>query len=195
MSKVEDRGSPETPRADTPRTPAEPSRSYVALLDGGKREERMEVSEGERGVYAVRVNGKTRRVDALRLDHGTVSLIVDGQSYAVELEPSGESKLNVLVKDSLFTMEVLDEKRLRMRRASGRFSVEGKVTLVAPMPGKVVKILAKVGDTVKEGQGLIVVEAMKMENELKSPKSGKVTDIFVKEGQPVEGGAKLAAVE
>jgi biotin carboxyl carrier protein len=63
------------------------------------------------------------------------------------------------------------------------------------MPGKVVKILVAMGDEVKEGQGLMVVEAMKMENEMKSPKAGKIVELHVKEGQTVEGNAKLCAVE
>ena len=82
-----------------------------------------------------------------------------------------------------------------MRRAAGGFTVEGKQILASPMAGKVVKVLAKVGDEVRAGQGLVVVEAMKMENELKSPKSGKLVELSAVEGQAVEGGAKLAVVE
>jgi biotin carboxyl carrier protein len=63
------------------------------------------------------------------------------------------------------------------------------------MPGKVVKVLVKLGDEVKEGQGLVVVEAMKMENELKSPKAGKVVELLAKEGSTVENNAKLVVVE
>jgi biotin carboxyl carrier protein len=63
------------------------------------------------------------------------------------------------------------------------------------MPGKVVKVLVALGDEVKEGQPLVVVEAMKMENEMKSPRDGKVVELHVREGQTVEGNAKLCAVE
>jgi biotin carboxyl carrier protein len=62
------------------------------------------------------------------------------------------------------------------------------------MPGKVVRVLVKQGDQVQEGQGLLVVEAMKMENELKSPRAGVVKELHAQEGQPVEAGAKLAVV-
>ncbi len=82
-----------------------------------------------------------------------------------------------------------------MRRAAGRFTVEGRQVLASPMPGKVVRVLKKVGDAVSEGEGVVVVEAMKMENEIRSPKDGKVVEVLVREGQAVEGNARLAAVE
>ncbi len=75
------------------------------------------------------------------------------------------------------------------------FSVSGKVVVTAPMPGKVVRVLVTPGAQVAEGQGLVVVEAMKMENELKSPKAGTVIEVFAKEGSTVEANAKLLTVE
>jgi biotin carboxyl carrier protein len=168
--------------------------TYVALLDGGKREQSIGVKQLGPGVYEVKIGEETHRVDAFRHDYGTVSLIVDTQSYSVQLDQR-ESGVRVHIRDSIFPLEILDEKRLRMRRAAGKFTVEGRQTMTAPMPGKVVKILAKVGDEVREGQGIVVIEAMKMENEMKSPKDGKVVEIHVQEGQAVEGNAKLAAVE
>ncbi len=168
--------------------------SYVALLDGGKREETVQVGQVEPGVYEVRIGEVVRRVDAYKHDGGTISLIVDTASYTVTLDQRG-TLVNVRTRDQLFPIEILDERRLRMRRAAGKFTVEGKQTLTAPMPGKVVKVLVAVGDEVVEGQGLVVVEAMKMENEMKSPRDGKVVEIHVREGQAVENGAKLASVE
>jgi biotin carboxyl carrier protein len=81
-----------------------------------------------------------------------------------------------------------------MHKAGGKFSLEGPQRVDAPMPGKIVRVLVKEGDAVEEGQGLVVVEAMKMENELKSPKAGVVRELHAQEGQPVEAGAKLAVV-
>jgi biotin carboxyl carrier protein len=167
---------------------------YVALLDGGRREETIQVSQEGPGIYQVQIAGKVHRVDAFRHDYGTISLLVDTQSYSVQLD-QGATEVKVHVRDSSYRLEILDERRLRMRRAAGKFTVEGRQTLSAPMPGKVVKVLAKVGDEVKEGQGLLVIEAMKMENEMKSPKDGKVVELPVAEGQTVEGGAKVAVVE
>jgi biotin carboxyl carrier protein len=103
--------------------------------------------------------------------------------------------VNVLVRGQVSRVDVADERRLRLRAGSAGFSVEGKQVINAPMPGKVVKVLVKQGDEVKEGQGLVVVEAMKMENELKSPKAGKVVELLAKEGTTVENNAKLVVVE
>jgi biotin carboxyl carrier protein len=168
--------------------------TYVALLDGGRREERIEVTPGGPGIYEVRIGGKVHRVDAFRHDYGTISMLVDTESYSVQLEEL-DPAVKVHVRGSTYALEVLDERRLRMRRTAGRFTFEGKQTITAPMPAKVVKVLARPGEAVREGQVVVVVEAMKMENELTSPKEGTVSAILVVEGQAVEGGAKLAIVE
>jgi biotin carboxyl carrier protein len=167
---------------------------YVALLDGGRREETIEVQPDGPGVYEVRLGGQTYRVDAFRHDYGTVSLLVDTESYSVQLD-QGDTTVKVWIRGDAYPLEILDERRLRMRRAAGKFTAHGKQVVASPMPGKVVKVLAKLGDEVREGQGLVVVEAMKMENELRSPKSGKLVQLSAVEGQAVEGGAALAVVE
>jgi biotin carboxyl carrier protein len=92
-------------------------------------------------------------------------------------------------------VDVADERTVRLRAGLSGFSVSGKVVVTAPMPGKVVRILVTPGTEVTEGQGLVVVEAMKMENELRSPKAGKVLEVFAKEGSTVEANAKLLSVE
>jgi len=168
--------------------------TYVALLDGGKREESIDVKLLRPGVYEVKIGEKVHVVDAFKLDYGTLNIIVDTESYSVQLDQRA-TEVKVHLRDSVFSLEILDEKRLRMRRAAGKFTVEGRQVLATPMPGKVVKVLRKVGDEVKEGEGVVVVEAMKMENDIKSPKDGKVVEILVQEGQAIEGGARLAVVE
>jgi biotin carboxyl carrier protein len=168
--------------------------SYVALLDGGRREEKVEVRPLAPGIFEVRIGDRVRRVDAWRHDHGTLSLLVDGRSWSATLDER-DPAIHVRVRDSVFPIEILDERHLRLRRAAGQFTLEGKQTVTAPMPGKVVKILAGIGTEVAEGQPLLVIEAMKMENELRSPRAGKVVELHVKEGQTVEGNARLCAVE
>lgn len=167
---------------------------YYANLPGQKDPQPLEVEHLGGSRYAVTLDGKRHEVDAAHPEPGALSLLVDGESYAVELEDVGE-QVRVVVRDEVYTLDIADERKLRMRQASAGASTEGKQVMRAPMPGKVVKILAAVGSDVAEGQGLIVVEAMKMENELKSPKAGKLVEVFVKEGQAVEGGANLCTVE
>jgi biotin carboxyl carrier protein len=169
--------------------------TYVALLDKGTREETVEVKEAGPGLFEVTLRGKTRTVDAFRTDLGIFSLLVDGASYTATLDQRNSQVIVKIRGRSSFPVEILDERRLRMRRAAGKFTVEGRQLVTAPMPGKLVKVLVKPGDKVTTGQGILVVEAMKMENELKSPKDGVVTEVFAKEGQTVEGNAKLCAIE
>ena len=115
-------------------------------------------------------------------------------SHHVEFDEVGDEVL-VQVGGQAARIDVADERRLRLRAGKAGFSVEGKQLIAAPMPGKVLKVLVKLGDEVKEGQGLVVVEAMKMENELKSPKAGKVVELPAREGTAVEINAKLVVVE
>jgi len=168
--------------------------TYVALLDGGKREVGVEVRMLGPGLYEVVIGGRARRVDAFRHDSGTVSLLVDTASYSVQLDERG-TEVRVHLGDSVFPVDILDERRLRMRRGTGKVTVDGRQSLAARLPGRVARVLRKVGDDVREGEGVVVLEAMNMENEVKSPKSGRVVEVLVVEGQTVEGGAKLAAVE
>ena len=171
-----------------------PSHRYYASVTGRKEPVTVDLEQGPEGRFLLTLQGKRHEVDALRLEHGAVSMIVDGESYSVEFEER-EDQVIVHVKDQVIRIDVSDERRHRLRMARGGFRAEGKQIITAPMPGKIVKVLVQVGDEVKEGQGLVVVEAMKMENELKSPKAGRVAELFAKEGSTVENNAKLVVVE
>ena len=168
--------------------------AYVALLDGGRREEPIDVRAIGPGTYEVRLRGKVHVVDAFRHDHGTLSLIVDTSSYSAMLDWRGSS-VNVQLGHAALPLELLDERRLRMRRAAGKLTVDGKQTVTAPVPGRVARVLCALGDEVAEGQPLLVLEAMGMENELKSPKDGRVVELHVEPGQAVEGGSNLCAID
>jgi biotin carboxyl carrier protein len=168
--------------------------AYVALLDGGRREETVEVRRLGPGAYEVKVRGRVHVVDAFRHDYGTLSLIVDGKSHSAMLDWR-DATVKVRLRHVVVPLELLDERRLRMRRAAGKFTVEGAQAIAAPMPGRVAKLLVRAGDEVREGQPLVVFEAMKMENELKSPKDGKVVEVLAREGETVEAGTKLCTVE
>jgi biotin carboxyl carrier protein len=167
---------------------------YFAKTKKGTEAEAVDVTPLGEARYAVTYRGVKHELESLVLQHGAVSLIIDGESYAVEFEEAGD-EVKVLVKGQVTRVDVADERKLRLRAAAGGSTLEGKQTIAAPMPGKVVKVFVKVGDEVKEGQGVVVVEAMKMENELKSPKAGKVVEVAAIEGTAVENGARLVVVE
>jgi biotin carboxyl carrier protein len=164
---------------------------YTAIIGGEERI--VEVTPAASG-YRIAIGEQVLAIDAVHLQGYALSLIVGTRSYRCDIEPGKDGRVTVLVGDHVHQLEILDERKLRMRRASGKFSLEGPQRVDAPMPGKVVRVLIKVGDEVQEGQGLVVVEAMKMENELKSPKAGKVTELRAVEGAAVESGAKLAVI-
>lgn len=168
--------------------------AYVALLDGGRREEAVEVRLLEPGVYQVTLRGRTRRVDAFQHDSGTLSLLIDARSHSATIDQRA-TRLEVHLGDAVFPVEILDERRLRMRRAAGKFTVEGRRTLSSRLPARVVRLSRRPGEAVREGQGVLTIEVMGMENEVTSPKDGTVVEVLVQEGQTVEAGAALAAVE
>ena len=165
---------------------------YHAIVDGQER--LIDITARGGGKYRVAIDDRVLEVDAVHLAGSAVSILAGTRSVRCDIEPGKDGKLTVLAGENLFPLELLDERRLRLRDATGKFSLEGPQRIDAPMPGKVVRVLVKAGDEVAEGQGLIVVEAMKMENELKSPKAGKVTELHAIEGQAVESGARLAVV-
>jgi biotin carboxyl carrier protein len=167
---------------------------YLALLDGGQREVAIEVEDDGPGRYQVRLGGRVLRVDAYRHDHGTLSLIVDTASYAATFDERG-AQLRVRVRGTVVPLEILSEARLRMRRAPRTLTVEGRQPLTAPLAGRVLKVLVAPGDTVTQGQPLLVLEALRMENQLRSPRQGTVTGLKVQAGQDVASGELLLSVE
>jgi biotin carboxyl carrier protein len=125
--------------------------------------------------------------DIVEVEPGVYSVILDGASYEVRV---GDSE--IVIDGHRYPFE-LDDPRQWKRPGSGA-GVQGRAAIVAPMPGKIVRVLVAEGDSVEQGQGILVVEAMKMQNELKAPRAGRVTSIAVKAGDGVIAGAVLATV-
>jgi acetyl/propionyl-CoA carboxylase alpha subunit len=135
------------------------------------------------------VDGRPVRVDARLLERGVMSLLVEGRQYRCVLDGDG-----VVIGGRRYGFEMDDPRSLTGRRGAGA-GTEGPRPVKAPMPGRVVRVLVAAGDEVAEGQGVVVIEAMKMQNELKSPKAGRVARVGVALGDTVGSGDVLVVVE
>jgi biotin carboxyl carrier protein len=145
--------------------------------------------------WSGQIDGEPFSVDAMPTARDILSIVEDsGKAYEVKRERALNGELHMLVGSSRYPCEVNDPRSLRTRRA-GAGSTEGPQKIVAPMPGKVVRIIVPEGETVDAGKGVVVVEAMKMQNELKSPKAGKVQKMLISEGSTVNAGDPLAIIE
>lgn len=150
---------------------------------------RVELPAGVSGVMECSVDSRTVTVDARILQPGMLSLLVEGRQYRCVLD--GDV---VTIDGQRVAFAVSDPRSLRGRRGTGA-DAAGPRAVKAPMPGRVVRILAEAGQEVAEHQGVIVIEAMKMQNELKSPKTGRVVRVAVAAGDAVGAGEVLVVVE
>lgn len=150
----------------------------------------VEYKPGERSVT---LDGAPVQVEAQILRPGVLSLVVEGRAWRVVLE-NASSEPAVLVAGERIAYRIDDPRSLKARRARAGGS-DGPKAIKAAMPGRVVRVLAKKGEQVEAHEGVVVIEAMKMQNELKSPKAGKIAELRVKPGDTVVAGDVLAVVE
>lgn len=144
------------------------------------------------GLWTVRVDGESVEADVCFLRPGVLSLLLGGRSHRVVLDAeSPDPILHLGARRIPYRVE--DPRSLRSRRRHG--SADGPVILKAPMPGRIVRVLVEKGQEVAAHQGVLVVEAMKMQNEMKSPREGCVADLRVAPGQTVSSGEILAIIE
>jgi acetyl/propionyl-CoA carboxylase alpha subunit len=155
---------------------------------------RIGLKEVGEGVYEVSLDGRTVHVDAVKSGRMIYSIIEDGRQFEAMVDEKGAHGFDVLLGGRLYHLQAVDE-RTRLLAASARPVASGPQSVAAEMPGKVVKVGVQPGQAVREGQGVVIVEAMKMENEIPSPIDGVVTEIAVSEGDTVEAGALLFTVE
>jgi biotin carboxyl carrier protein len=162
---------------------------YEVNIDG--KDYRVELAKAQ-GSWQCRIDGRALPVNAILARHDVLSILVDGKSYEVQRERTA-SGTYLWIGDSRYLAELRDPRSLRGRKrlAGGE---NGPQKLIAPMPGKVVRVLVPANGEAKAGQGIMVVEAMKMQNEIKSPKNGIVEEI-VAEGTNVNAGDVLAIVK
>ncbi len=174
---------------------------FIANLDGVEHQVNLEPVEDQDNQYVITLDGHAYRVDAHSMLSEIVTTIIDGKSYDIDIEQQNladslDGRLGVRVRGRVVYLEMLDERHKKMKDAQAvRFSEQGLIRVCSPMPGKVLRVMVKEGEVVEEGQGLLVVEAMKMENELKAAKKGVIKELLAKPGAPVEGGALLLTIE
>jgi biotin carboxyl carrier protein len=140
------------------------------------------------------VDGRALAVDFCVLQPGVMSLVVEGRQYRCVLDGDAAAGLAVVVEGRRHEFAVTDPRSLKARRGGGA-GKDGPRPVKAPMPGRVVRVLVVAGDEVVEGQGVVVIEAMKMQNELKSAKAGRVMRVSAEVGETVLQGAVLVVVE
>lgn len=151
-------------------------------------ETEVEIQPDENGILQVRFSGKSFPVEARPLPEGGMTMLVNGESLTAY-----RTGHTLYLSGYQYEIKTDDPLKKELIRSSGFDQREGAV--LAAMPGNVKKILKQEGDPVEAGDGVVVLEAMKMENEMEAPKSGRVRALFVEEGQAVEGGAILFEID
>jgi biotin carboxyl carrier protein len=162
---------------------------YYINIDG--KSYRLELEHGEKS-WRCRLDGREVEMDAVLARPDVLSVIIEGKAYEIKREKTTVD-LHLWVGPVRYAAEVRDPRSLRSRKAAGGDDA-GPKKLIAPMPGKVVRLLVAEKDEVEAGQGIMVVEAMKMQNEIKSPKKGTVQKIVVMEGASVNPADVLAII-
>jgi biotin carboxyl carrier protein len=163
---------------------------YEVTIDG--KNYRLELGRSD-GRWLCRVDNREVQMDAVLARTDVLSLLIEGKAYEVKRERTA-TDLHIWVGPARYAAELRDPRSLRSRRAASGDDA-GPKKLVAPMSGRVVRLLVPEKATVEAGQGVLVVEAMKMQNEIKSPKKGTVQRIVAFEGSNVNTGDVLAIVE
>jgi biotin carboxyl carrier protein len=158
----------------------------------GEAQHAIELQPLDDGRWRVTIDGRERVIDSRQTAAGTFSLLIEHAATEVSVSSRGD-EFQVVVGGLAHRLRLLDERALRRReRAAGG---DGAREVRAAMPGKVVAVLIEAGAAIERGQGLLVLEAMKMENEIGAPRAGKVAEVCVKPGQAVEAGELLIRIE
>jgi len=163
---------------------------YEIIVNG--KPHRLELEKADER-WECRLDGQEIKVDAVITRRDVLSMLVDGHSYEIKREQT-PTDLHLWVGSTRYAVELRDPRSLQSRRnAAG--DEKGPRKLLAPMPGRIVRVLVAEKSEVEAGQGIVVVEAMKMQNEIKSPKKGTVQKILAASGAAVNAGDVLAIVE
>jgi len=157
----------------------------------GDRTRNLEIERhGEQ--FQIRIDGRVVAADVKQVQPEVYSVLIDGAAFEARIECRA-SELRVQIDGREFFIAIADPRQWRRDR-NQIAAAEGYQQIVSSIPGKVVRVMVRAGDAVEAGQGLLVVEAMKMQNEIKSPKAGKIERIAAQEGQTVNAGEVLAVI-
>src|SRR5262245_58203112 len=162
---------------------------YSAIVDGEQLE--IELNPKSAGEIEAQIDGRKYLVDIMAVEPGLFWINWNHRSIEISIIPKGEGYL-VSLNGRYVPIEIMDA-RTALRKASLQGHA-GAIELRAPMPGKIVKVLMAEGDEAAANQGVLVMEAMKMQNEIKSPKKGIVKKVLVKEAAAVNAGDLLAVI-
>jgi len=155
----------------------------------------LPVDQNAFGTRRFRIGSQSAEAQCEEITPGVYSLLIDGRPFEayISKRPGDATGLAtpyvVVVGLRRYLVELRDPRR--WRRAGASFEAEGPQEIAAPMPGKIVKVLVAEGEEVQRDQGLLVIEAMKMQNELRAPRAGRVERVYAAEGSGVETGARL----
>ena len=164
---------------------------YQVEINGSRRTVEFTPPSGPAAPTMFSIEDRAVVAEAVRVSASAYSILIGGRSIEATIEENPRG-LIVRAGGREFQVRVFDPRSWRRGRGAG-VELEGRQQLVAPMPGKIVRVLAATGQQVEAGQGLLVIEAMKMQNDVRSPKSGTVEKL-VSEGQTVNAGEILAVV-
>ena len=151
---------------------------------------------GHENRWLARLNGREIALDVLQVSENALSLVLEGQSFQARWENSSDENgtRRIIVGGKTYEVTLRDAKSLRSRNQTATGD-NGPLKVRASMPGKVVRVLANKGDSIRRGNGILVIEAMKMQNEVRSPKDGTVKELHAREGMNVNAGDVLAVLE
>ena len=166
--------------------------AYKAML--GDQTYTISVHELDEHQYKIVIDDEEHIIDGRRLTGHVYSLIVENKSFTVDVAEK-DDEYTVAYEGKSFQVGVLDERKARRGGAGASLGGAGEKEVCSMMPGKVVELLVQTGDAVEKDQGVIIIEAMKMENEIRAPVAGTVKAVHVEVGQAVESGELLVELE
>ena len=169
---------------------------YQINIGGKNFQLDLKKETGRENRWLAKVNGREIALDVLQVSENALSIVMEGQSFQARRENSSDENgtRRIIVGGKTYEVTVRDAKSLRSRNQTAAGD-SGPLKVKASMPGKVVRVLANKGDSVQAGSGILVVEAMKMQNEVRSPKDGTLKELLAREGMNVNAGDVLAVLE